>query len=84
MQKIIKTVKVPARVVGNSFNVTSWDSVMGPGAMETIIDKWAMKGFKLLHATPVAGNQGRAKEYLLTFEKDPRRCQGTYRQHRLF
>ena len=84
MRKIIKTVKVPASAVGNGFNVKGWDSVIGPGAMETIIDEWVMKGFRLVNATPVGGSQGKAKEYLLTFEKDLRRCQGTVRQQRLF
>ena len=84
MRKIIMTVKVPARAVGNGFNVKGWDALMGPGVMETIIDYWSIKGFRLVSATPVGGSQGKAKEYLLTFAKDLNRYQGAYRQQRLF
>ncbi|UCG23199.1 MAG: hypothetical protein JSW55_13690 [Chloroflexota bacterium] len=82
--KIIKTVKIPAGAIGHSFNVKSWNSVMGPGMMDTIIDAWTAKGFRLVNATPIGGSRDKSAEYLLTFEKDLRRYHGTARQQRLF
>ena len=82
--KIIKTVKIPAGVVETGFNVKSWNSVMGPGALDTIIDNWTMKGFRLVNATPIGGGRGKTTEYLLTFEKDLRRFRGASKQQRLF
>ena len=83
MRKIIRTVKVPAAAVENGFNVKSWDVSLGPGALDRIIDAWAMKGFILINATPVGGSRGMTKEYLLTFEKDLRRYSGMPGQQRL-
>ncbi|HSG18883.1 MAG TPA: hypothetical protein VLE70_21495 [Anaerolineae bacterium] len=84
MRKIIKTVKIPAGAVGNGFNVKSWDSVMGQGPIDTIIDEWTIKGFKLVNSTPIGGGRGKPTDYLLTFEKDLRRVHVASRQQRLF